>query len=426
MENLILKEEVLHFIWKFGLSNKALYTSDGEFVEVISTGQHNLDAGPDFQGSKVRIGNTLWVGNVEIHIKSSDWHAHSHDKDQSYNNIILHVVYKHNREIYRKEGTRITTLELKNYIDEKFIDNYATLLRKEMLSCRNILPEFLPVIKYGWLEKLAISRFELKCKDIEEELDYTGNNWEKTFFTILCKCFGLKVNSVAFEHLSRLVSLNTLAKHKDKHFQIEALFFGQAGLLEEDKECDYYKRLKKEYQFLRSKYDLKEINKHEWKFMRMRPQSFPTIRLAFMSNLVYRSTHMFRKCMNVATADELVQLLDCEASEYWNTHYSFDKASKKKKKSLGIATRYIIIINGILPVMFLYGKKKAIPEFCEKAINLMQELPAEKNRIVNMYKDIDVKAYNALHSQALLHLYKEYCTKKKCLECQFGLQTLIS
>ena len=346
-----VREEFLHFLWqwkRFDLSH--LKTTEGEKIEIISIGEHNHHAGPDFTNAKIRIGTTLWAGNVEIHVYASDWIQHQHQNDNAYNNVILHVVLKEDQKICRPNGTDIPCLELKNRIPAKLVKNYKRLIHDSAyLPCRDLLGKVPQLTKTLWLDRLMVEKLESKTNWINHLLERNKNHWEETFYQILARNFGLKVNAQPFEILAQIMPLGVLSKYKNSLFQIEALLFGQSGLLDKDFKEEYPNKLKTEFQFLRKKYQLQPMKAEAWKFMRMRPANFPTIRIAQWASLIYQSAHLLSKVLAAQNVKEIENMFEVKLSNYWQDHYVFDKISPKKVKTLGKGTIHLLIINTIAP-----------------------------------------------------------------------------
>jgi len=416
-----IKEEFLHYIWKNNLFNKdALIDSEGNKITVINTGLQNHDAGPDFFNAKIKIGNTIWAGNIEIHTKSSFWETHKHNTDKAYDNVILHIVYEHDKDVFNTKGEKILTSELK--FDKKYFINYEQLIKSEdTIACKNYINETESFILNSWFTSLLIERIEQKTSYLKQILEFTNNNWEEAFYISLARAFGFKVNSEPFELLAKTLPSIILAKNKNNIFQLEALLFGQAGMLNNsDIEDDYFVSLQKEYKFLKGKYKLKSIEPHLWKFLRIRPSNFSTLRISQFANLINKSSHLFSKTLECKTIKDLINMFDLQASEYWNNHYTFGKISKKQIKTFGKNASENIIINTVIPIMFLYGKEKAKNEIQDKAINLLEELKPENNKIINKWKNVGLEIKNAYFSQSLIQLHNEYCVKKRCLNCRIG------
>ena len=417
-----MKEDFLHYLWRMRKFNHvALKTTNGEPLTIQATGEHNLDAGPDFSNARIRIGDMLWAGNVEIHVNASEWYAHKHQEDKAYDSVVLHVVFEEDKPVFRNNGERIPCLEIKKRIPPKISKIYRKLLRDETwIPCQHHFSKVKEITKNLWLDRLLVERLENKTTDIIRSLEINKNNWEETFYQFLARGFGVKVNTEPFEQLARSLPLLILGKHKNSLFQLEALLFGQAGMLEIDFKDDYPIRLQKEYNFLKKKYNLQSIHSESWKYMRMRPANFPSIRIAQFATLVYQSSHLFSKILAVQNVKEIEHMFEVKISNYWQTHYVFDKPSIKRKKSLGKNSIHLLIINTIAPFLFLYGKSIDRESLKEKALELLEELQPEKNTIINEWRKLGMNPSSAYQSQALLHLKKNYCDKKNCLNCSIG------
>ncbi|MBE9467191.1 MAG: DUF2851 family protein [Bacteroidetes bacterium] len=421
-----MNEAFLQHIWKYHLFDKTeLTASTGENIEIINVGQKNIDAGPDFFNAKVKIDDTVWAGNIEVHINSSDWIKHSHNTNKAYDNVILHVVYNNDMQIPRTNGEPIPTIELK--FNKKLFENYQDLLNNEKwISCENEINTIDEFIIDFWLNSLLIERLENKSEYILKNLNQNNNNWEETFYQQLAKNFGTKINQLPFEQLTKSLPLLYLAKHKNNLLQIEALLFGQASFLEtRSDDDDYYSALKKEYSFLKDKFNLKPIEKHLWKFLRLRPGNFPTIRIAQFASLIYKSSSLFSKIIETDDLTEIKKCFSASTSEYWDTHYMFNKATKKRKKRTGEVFINSLIINTIVPFLFVYSKLKDNEAYKIRALKFLERLPAEKNSIINNWKLLKMPVPNAFYSQALIQLKNEYCNKKKCLYCQIGNRIIV-
>ena len=369
-----MKEDFLHYLWrlkKFDLSD--LQTTAGEQIVIHEVGIPNNNAGPDFLNAKIKIGDTLWAGNVEMHLKSSEWLTHQHQTDTAYNNVILHVVLEEDQAIKRHTGEIIPCLELAKRVPLKLSTIYKKLIHNEYwIPCQHQLHTVKEITRELWLDRLMVERLEQKTKAIATRFEANQQNWEETFYQMLARNFGLKVNSDPFELLAKSVSILTLAKHKNSLFQIEALLFGQAGLLDKDFEDEYPQKLQKEYEHLKRKYQLTPIPTTSWKFMRLRPANFPTVRLAQFAMLIFQSSHLFSKILAVQNVKEVENMFELSISNYWQTHYVFDKASTKRKKSLGKNTIHLFIINTIAPFLFYYGSQKGNEKYKDKALELLE------------------------------------------------------
>ncbi|MGB3948285.1 MAG: DUF2851 family protein [Bacteroidia bacterium] len=417
-----MTEEFLHYIWKFKLFNQLdLKTTSGETIEIIKAGTHNFDSGPDFFNAQLKIGETLWAGNVEIHIAASDWEKHAHQYNKAYDNIVLHVVFNADKAINRASGESIPTLELKNRIPEKVYENYLSFsTSKDWIPCEKQITDTPSFVINSTLDKLLLERLERKSISINNSLNLNNNNWEETFYQHLARNFGFKVNAEPFELLAKSLPSLVLAKHKSSLLQIEALLFGQAGFLNQHYNDAYLQNLQNEYVFLKHKFKLNAIDEHLWKFLRLRPVNFPTIRIAQFANLVFNSSHLFSKIIEINTFTELKKLMNVDVSEYWQTHYMFDKASTAKTKHLGEEALNNIIINTVVPFLFVYGKQKDNEKYCERALQFLEQTPGENNSIIKKWEVLKMPIKTAYSTQALLQLKNEYCTSKKCLNCSVG------
>lgn len=422
-----MTEEFLQYIWKYSLFNKNKLAADtGDKVEILNPGEHNTNAGPDFLNVTAKIGNTKWVGNAEIHINSSDWNKHNHINNKSYDNVILHVVYNNDLTIRRTSGEIIPTLELK--FDHSLYDNYSRLISNEQwIPCQNEIHKVDEFYIDYWLNILLADRLESKIGSISETLKTTRNNWEETFYIHLTKSYGFKINSLPFEMLAKSLPLKYLSRHKNSLFQVEALLFGQAGFLSDNILFDnYYEKLKTEYNYLRKKFQLRPLDKHIWKFMRLRPGNFPTVRIAQFAAMIHNYMGMFSRIIECNAIEELKQFFCVSPSEYWDNHFIFGKESVKKNKKPGNTAFYIIFINTIVPFLFIYGKLNNNEELKERAIDFLTKIPAERNNITRKWEKLGINAKNAFYSQSLLQLKNKYCNKKFCLNCQIGNKIITS
>jgi hypothetical protein len=417
-----MTEEFLHHIWKFRLFDQLdLKTTSGEFVEIEKVGSHNLDAGPDFFNGKIKIGNTLWAGNIEVHINASDWKKHFHQHNKAYENIILHVVNKADVPIFRASGELIPTIEIGSRIGEKLHQNYLNFkTSKDWIPCEKQIDEVPLLIINNTLDKLVLERLERKSKSITDCLALNFNNWEETFYQLLARNFGFKTNSEPFELLAKSLPSKILAKHKNSLFQIEALLFGQAGMLEKHFKEKYPQSLQNEYAFLKQKYLLNTLDEHLWKFLRLRPANFPSIRIAQFANLSYNSSYLFSKIIEAEKIERVKMCLNVNVSDYWETHYVFDKSSKRKMKHLGDEAINNILINTIIPFLFVYGKQKNEEKYIEKALDFLENIAGESNSIITKWESLNLTAKTSYSTQALLQLKNEYCNFKKCLSCSIG------
>ncbi|MCF8304326.1 MAG: DUF2851 family protein [Bacteroidales bacterium] len=417
-----MNEEFLHYLWNYRLFDNQLKTTCGDPVQLIKPGQHNRDAGPDFFNARLKIGDTLWAGNVEIHVESADWLSHHHDTDKKYDSIILHVVHKDNHPgIKRQNGQLMPTLVIVGHYDEKLYDRYRDFMENlNWIPCENLIADADRLVVNSWLERTLISRLAMKALDIEKQLKENDFNWEETFYQRLARNFGFRLNGENFERLARSLPLKCLAKHKNNLMQIEALLFGQSGLLERGFKDEYGTKLKKEYQFLRKKFNVHPIEGYTWRFLRLRPSNFPTIRIAQFAALINTSSALFSKILETESVYVLKQMFSVEASAYWNEHYVFDKKSVNRRKKLGTNAINLILINTVIPFIFVYGKSRMIDAYRDKALAFLEKVGGERNRIIRHWEKLGMPVESAFQTQALLQLKEEYCDAKRCLDCRIG------
>lgn len=421
-----MKEQFLHFIWKHKLFlDDNLQTTEGDRVEIINPGRHNEHAGPDFFDARVRIGDTLWAGNVEVHFRSSDWNKHGHQKDAAYRNTILHVVAENDSVVENDKGSVVPALVIgwPSLIEE----NYTSLIKShDWVNCASQLYSIDPFRIKFFLSSILIERLEQKIEAIEKILSSANEDWSETFYRFLARSFGFRENNDPFELVARSLPQSILARHHDSLFQIEALLFGQAGLLGNELfGDDYYLNLRNEYQFLAKKYDLRPVETHLWKFMRMHPVNFPTIRLSQFAALIHRSRGLFSAVLDKNNLEDLQALFVISASEYWDTHYTFNKISVKRKKVFGDQAFRLIMINVVVPFLFLYGNRNNKSWLKDRALEMLEKLPAENNSVIRHWETSGITAENALESQALLHLQHNYCDPVRCLECSIGHRIIL-
>lgn len=422
-----MQEEFLHYVWqhkKFATSE--LLTTQKEALAIVSVGLPNSNSGPDFFNAHLRIGNQLWAGNVEIHIKSSDWFVHHHETDDAYDSVILHVVYEHDTEIFRKDNTVIPTLELKNYISPELINHYQKLIsiKNKWINCENDLVSVSGFTIQSWLERLYVERLERKSEVVETLLKNSKNDWEAVLFKMIAKNFGLKVNGEAFLSLANSIDFSIIRKSQSKPELLEALFFGQVGWLDDEVQEPYYLNLLKDYTFLKQKFNVSNTQVISPQFFRLRPPNFPTIRLSQLAILYHQHQHLFSKIIEAETIDSLYNLFDVSTSNFWKTHFTFTKSSKPSTKKLTRSFIDLIIINTILPIKFAYAKHQGRYNH-ETILEIACQIPNEQNSIVEKFNSIQAMATTSLQSQALIQLKTNYCDKNRCLQCAVG-NTLIS
>lgn len=417
-------EQLLHYVWKHKIFPlKELKTTTGQQVEVIDTGLANTDAGPDFFNAKLKLDGVLWIGNIEIHERSSDWFKHGHHADTGYNSVILHIASEINTEISRSNGERIPQIQL--ICPEAVRTNYKELLETDSYPpCYRIIPSLPPFTAHSWMTALQMERFEQKATLLNERLKRCQGNWEDAFFITLARNFGFGLNGDAFETWAHRLPFRAVDKHRNDLFQIEAIFFGQAGILEDSDGDGYYLRLKKEYTYLQHKFGLIPMDASLWRFLRLRPANFPHIRIAQLACLYHRAYGLLSRIMETETLQGVRDILKGGTSEYWLTHYTFGGSSPSRPKTLSNTSLDLLIINTVVTFLYAYGLHKGNRVLCARAGSFLEELKAENNYITRMWEQCGMKASNAADSQALIQLKKEYCDKKKCLYCRIGYEYL--
>ena len=417
-------EQLLHYVWKHKIFPlKELKTTTGQQVEVIDTGLANTDAGPDFFNAKLKLDGVLWIGNIEIHERSSDWFKHGHHADAGYNSVILHIASEIDTEISRSNGERIPQIQL--ICPEAVRTNYKELLETASYPpCYRIIPSLSPFTAHSWMSALQMERFEQKATLLNERLKRCQGNWEDAFFITLARNFGFGLNGDAFETWAHQLPFRAVDKHRNDLFQIEAIFFGQAGILEDSDGNGYYLRLKKEYTYLQHKFGLIPMDASLWRFLRLRPANFPHIRIAQLACLYHRAYGLLSRIMETETLQGVRDILKGGTSEYWLTHYTFGGSSPSRPKTLSNTSLDLLIINTVVTFLYAYGLHKGNRVLCARAGSFLEELKAENNYITRMWEQCGMKTSNAADSQALIQLKKEYCDKKKCLYCRIGYEYL--
>lgn len=420
-----MKEDFIHYIWlykKFDFSN--LTTHQGEPISIIHSGNYLQNAGPDFFNAQIVIANQKWAGNIEIHIKSSDWYLHHHEKDDNYNNVILHVVWEYDAPIFRKDNSEIPVLELKKYVDsEEFIKYQNLIAPKSWIYCEKQIKNVSEFVFSNWLERLFLERLERKSQPIFGLLSETGNDWEAVLFCSLAKNFGLNTNGDIFLKVAKSIPFTVIRKESLEVLYLEALLFGQAHLLPVNPEDQYVKELQSWFDYLVLKYKIKSIPVEPVQFFKHRPDNFPTIRLAQLCMLYHLHRNFFSEIINAESVSTIYKLFEVSVSSYWKTHYTFEKVSPKKEKCLSKSFIDLIIINTLIPLKFAYSKSMGKDE-SEQLIEWISHLVAEKNTIIDKFACFGIESKNAFQSQALLQLKNEYCNHKKCLHCAVGLELI--
>ncbi len=419
-------EQLLHYLWKYRLYRPSgLTTTQGDTLEIIDPGLENTDAGPDFFNAKIRINGTVWAGSVEIHQKASDWLAHGHSADKAYGNVILHVVETDDGTVFRQNGEAIPQLVLP--IPEQVIDNMEWLLTRDSpVACLERLPAINPVFRLQWMDALLAERLERKTDDILRWLDLYQKDWNEVFYILLCRNFGFGVNSDAFERLARSLPLKCILKQRPSASQVEALFLGQAGLLNDSNgnRHHYYRLLQQEYSFLRKKYGLEPLEPHIFRNLRLRPDATPHIKLVELAAIWIRHDTLFSSVLSARTPRELKDFFRVPASAFWDTHYNFLRPSPHRKKQLGENALNMLLINTVVPLMFAYGLYHRMDEHKARALRLLASIPPEQNSIISLFSQVGMRPRNAGDTQALIQLKRNYCEQKKCLYCRLGFQLL--
>lgn len=420
-----MKEDFLHYIWKFRKFDALnLKTAQGELITIIKTGDYLELSGPDFFNSLITIGNQKWAGNIEIHIKSSDWYLHNHEKDPAYANVILHVVWENDTAIFRENNTEIPVLVLKEYVAKETVESYNALVSpKSWISCERQLKEIDDFVFKNWQERLFFERLERKSKFIFQLLEETNQDWEAVLFCLVAKNFGLNTNGNSFFQIAKAIPFSVIRKESFEIENLEALFFGISGLLETEKEDVYYKDLKFRYFYLLHKYQIEKTYLDPVQFFKLRPDNFPTIRLSQLAGLYHTYQNLFSKIIDLRSVKNVYNLLSVSASSYWHCHYQFDKESPKKSKTLSKSFLDLLIINTIIPLQFAYSNMMGESP-AEDLIDFINEVASEKNAVIDKFNSFGIQSKSAFESQTLLELKNEYCNQKACLKCAFGLELL--
>jgi len=420
-----MKEDFLHYVWhykKYDFSN--LVTVSGDALTIINSGQYLQKAGPDFFNAQIIIGHQKWAGNVEIHVKSSDWYLHHHEKDENYDSVILHVVWEHDTPIFRKDNSEIPVLELKEYVSSAVLNQYYSLTSpKSWIYCENQIKQVDEFALKNWQERLFFERLERKSVPIQQLLQETANDWEAVLFCLLAKNFGLNTNGEPFLKIAQSIPFSIIRKESFEIENLEALLFGMADLLPTEAEDFYAKDLKNRFLHISHKYQLTKTIIEPIQFFKHRPDNFPTIRLAQLSMLYHQQQNLFSQILFANNLNDIYSLFNCSVSDYWQTHYQFDKQSPNKKKQFSKSFIDLLVINSIIPVRFAYAKSLG-KEITEEILELMQSIKPEKNIIIEKFSNFGIKADNAFETQSLLQLKNEYCNHRKCLQCSIGTQLL--
>ncbi len=423
-----MREDFLHYLWRLARFDlRDLQTTEGEPLTIRQFGTHNTNAGPDFDDARLRIGALQWAGKVEIHVYSSDWYVHRHEEDPAYAGVILHVVLEEDRPVFRRDGTRIPCLELKGRIPGGIRNRYWRLLHNEYwVPCQTQLHHVAPPVRNLFLQRVLAERLSRRAEQFTQRLEESSRDWEDAFYRTLARAMGGKVNAEAMELLARSLPLRVLLRHKHSLLQLEALLFGQSGLLPEEQpeEDPYLRRLRREYGLLRIKHQLHPIPATAWRFLRMRPNNFPTLRIAQLAGLYHRSGQLFGKALAAADVAELQQMFNVRLGGYWRDHYRFGPAGDAHAHRLGEVAIHSILINAVAPAYFTYGKLRDDARYHDRALELLEALPAERNTVTERWRKLDWPARSAADSQALLELKQQYCAPTRCTSCAVGCAIL--
>lgn len=413
-----MKEDFIYYLWENRLLNLDLRTTSGDEISVISVGNRNFDSGADFINARIKIGGTLWAGQVEIHVRASDWFRHRHQYDDNYNNVILHVVYEYDTDLLK-----IPTLEVKDKFDISLLLNYNSFVNsRNWIPCGEFIGGVQSFTVVSWFDRMLVEHLENECKELDFKLKNNHYDWEQTFYHRLMRYFGLKVNNDSFEYLSRILPLNLLLKHLDNELYVESMLFGCSGFLDKDFDEEYPRLLKREFKMLKSKFTLKVMPVSNWKFLRLRPPNFPTIRIAQLAKIIVKNGNLFSKIRDSVSMDDIMNLFDVELDSYWNNHFQFDKVSNvDKKKTFGKTAVESVFVNAIVPMLFYYGKFHSLESYKEKAMTFLEQLDAEDNIVIRNFIKAGLSFNNAFQTQAALFMYKYYCKRRRCLECRIYL-----
>lgn len=418
-----MQEDFLHYLWKYKkFAFAKAQTTSQQPISLVSVGQHNHGEGPDFFNSKLRIDDQLWAGNVEIHLKSSDWYAHNHEADTAYDSVILHVVWEHDVEVYRSDNSPIPTLELQNYVSEKSLENYQELFAHQSakwINCEEHLCEVPEMVQTNWLERLYFERLARKTENILELLEASQGDWENVLFQMMARNFGTKVNGEAFQSLASSINFSVVRKCSSEPFRLEALLMGQAAILPQESFDSYPLQLIAEYEFVVHKFKLQNRGVLPVQFFKLRPDNFPTIRLSQLAQLYHVHQNLFQMLMSTSSISDFYDIFKVQASPFWDNHYSFTSNHKKKPKKVTKRFVDLLLINTIIPIKFAYGKQQG-KEVEDEVLELISAIKPESNSIIKKFNSLRENASSAQDTQALLEMYTNYCSPNKCLQCANG------
>lgn len=424
-----MKEEFLHYLWKYSLyDQERLLDNEKNKIYVLNPGEYNHDSGPDFFNARISVAGTIWAGNIEIHTKSSHFDNHGHQNDPAFNNVILHIVAENDKRVFNANGEEVLTSEL--LFDSSYYDKYTLLVNNPyIIACQDDIRNIDVVLVRHWLNSLVIERLQIKSESILKILSETENDWDESFYRLLARYFGFRINTEPFEMLAKVLPFRIIRKHTDNIFQIEALLFGTAGLLEtglfkEVLSDEYYCNLLKEYTILSVKYSLKPLHGWLWKFSRLRPSNFPTVRLSQLARMLSIAGGLFSRVLEATDIKQIKKLFEVSASPYWDDHFVFGKKSRNFTKHTGSQAADILLINSVIPMIFVYGQCRDSQNISERALSFLENIPPEENIIISEWKAAGIIAESAFYSQALIQLRNEYCKKRKCLDCRIGIKII--
>ncbi|MEK6782512.1 MAG: DUF2851 family protein [Bacteroidota bacterium] len=423
-----MNESFLYYVWQLQyFTKKDLRTTAGERIEIFKPGILNKDSGPDFSNAKIKIGNLDWVGTVEIHVKASAWKEHHHDTDAAYDSVILHVVWENDKPVLRADNTMMPTLELLPLVEKSLLVAYKKLINSPTsIPCEKLFSTVNELVKISMLDRALMQRLELKAAQVIQLFNHNQNDWEEITYQLLARNFGFKVNYEPFFRLSHAVPYKVLLKHGDNLLQMESLLFGQAGFIDHALKDEYMKNLQREYQMLSKKYKLEnmQLNKSVWKYLRLRPANFPTLRIAQFSALFFQRQNLFSQLVESENLQDLKSIFNVTPSEYWDHHYRFGHKTVRSLAGLGESSIDNLVINTVTPLLVAYGKQKDDQSFVDRAVNFLQHIQPESNKITKVWAEVGLPAKSAFDSQGLIELNNNYCLKRRCLSCTIGSSIL--
>jgi len=421
-----MHESLLHFIWlKGSFDQKNLLTTDNQEIVIVNQGKTHMDGGPDFQHASLHIEDQLWVGDVEIHVDSSEWFAHGHHNDKAYDSVILHVCYTCNKRIVRSNGSEIPCLELKGKISSDVLKRYEDLqLAHADIPCSGLISDVDSAVKALTLEHMMGRKVQQTSDQIIQSVEERGIDWPTILYQRICRSFGLRINKDPFHMLSQLIPFGLVLKYSDKIEYLEALIFGTAGFLAKNGRDEYESRLIIHYDFLQRKHQLDQMEVHLWKFLRLRPANFPTVRLAQLASFLTKSPNLFSTCLEMTNVKKALEFFTSGTSSYWQNHFRFGRMSVHQNKTLGKDTINLILINAVVPVLLAYAQWKKDDDLTERVIHLFNQIDGENNKLTRKYKSLGFPVRSASSTQGIVFLAENFCTFKRCLECPIGQNIL--